>query len=318
MTRVVVGGDVEVADGEDAGARAVDVGPLSEPDRLERVDGTLAESAGQLGPRDRELQEERADDRAEARRREAPLVARQIVALVRVGVVAEHLEHGRLRVADTPQRGAERRGSLRVGLGESHGRRNLSVPRARRRLERPGKAGNLAARQVPRVDFLRGEDVRRQIIALVVTTTLVAVAAATAALPRSGARYTGPTNSKVVNGFGNTVTFLAGSRSLKRFSFGTLGCFGYGTFPVGVDPYSTSLAQVQKLVPVTAKGTFALTSTPVSWSGGDAATKLKVTITGTFSSATAAQGTIWVSETGANGGSCGPVKMTFVAKVGSH
>src|SRR2546422_7231120 len=50
----------------------------------------------------------------------------------------------------------------------------------------------------------------------VVTTTLVAVAAATAALPRSGARYTGPTNSKVVNGFGNTVTFLAGSRSQKR------------------------------------------------------------------------------------------------------
>ena len=66
MTRVVVRGDVEVADGEDAGARAVDVGPLGEPDRLERVDCTLAESAGQLGPRDRELQEERADDRAEA------------------------------------------------------------------------------------------------------------------------------------------------------------------------------------------------------------------------------------------------------------
>ena len=159
---------------------------------------------------------------------------------------------------------------------------------------------------------------RKLMIALVSTTTLVVVAAATAAMPHAGARYTGPTNSKVVNGFGNTVTFLAGSRSLKRFSFGTLGCFGYGTFPVGVDPYSTSLAQVQKLVPVTAKGTFALTSTPVSWSGGDATTKLKVTINGTFSSASAAKGTIWVSETGANGGSCGPVKMTFVAKLGGR
>src|SRR5436305_11395684 len=120
-------------------------------------------------------------------------------------------------------------------------------------------------------------------IALALTTTLAAVSAAAGALPRSGARYTGPTNSKVVNGFGNTVTFLAGSRTLKRFSFGTLGCFGYGTFPVGVDPYSTSLAQVQKLVPVTATGAFAITSTAASWSGGDATTKLKVTINGTFS-----------------------------------
>src|SRR5436189_2496295 len=114
-------------------------------------------------------------------------------------------------------------------------------------------------------------------IALALTMTPAVAAAASAALPHPGARYTGPTSSKVVNGFGNTVTFLAGSRSLKRFSFGTLGCFGYGTFPVGVDPYSTSLAQVQKLVPVTARGTFAIPSTPVSWSGGDATTKPKGT-----------------------------------------
>jgi hypothetical protein len=160
--------------------------------------------------------------------------------------------------------------------------------------------------------------VRKLIIALALTTTLATVAAATAALPRPGARYTGPTNSKKVNGFGNSVTFLAGSRSLKRFSFGTLGCFGYGTFPVGVDPYSTSLAQLPKLIPVTAKGTFSIASTPASWSGGDVSTHLKVTVTGTFTSATAAAGTISITETGVNGGSCGPVKMTFVAKLGAH
>jgi hypothetical protein len=160
--------------------------------------------------------------------------------------------------------------------------------------------------------------VRKLIIALALTTMLATVAAAMAALPRAGARYTGPTNSKVLNGFGNTVTFLAGSRSLRRFSFGTLGCFGYGTFPVGVDPYSTSLAQLTKLIPVTAKGTFTIPSTAASWSGGDASTHLKVSVTGTFSSSTAASGTIWVSETGANGGSCGPVKMTFAVKLGGH
>lgn len=159
---------------------------------------------------------------------------------------------------------------------------------------------------------------RKLPIVLLLTTALGAAAAAAAALPHPGARYTGPTNSKVVNGFGNSVTFLAGARSLKRFSFGTLGCFGYGTFPVGVDPYSTSIAQLPKLVPVTAKGTFAITSTPASWNGGDDATKLKVTISGAFSSATAAKGTIWITETGPNGGSCGPVKMTFTAVLGGH
>ena len=158
---------------------------------------------------------------------------------------------------------------------------------------------------------------RKLMIALALTMTLGVVAAASAALPHAGARYTGPTNSKVVNGFGNTVTFLAGARSLKRFSFGTLGCFGYGTFPVGVDPYSTSLAQLPKSVPVTTKGTFAITSTPANWSGGDASTKLKVSVVGAFSSATAAKGTISVTEVGANG-SCGPVKMTFAVKVGGQ
>jgi len=158
--------------------------------------------------------------------------------------------------------------------------------------------------------------VRKQMIALVLTTTLVAAGTAAAALPRAGAHYTGPTSSKVVNGFGNSVTFLAGAKSVKRFSFGTLGCFGYGTFPVGVDPYATSLAQLPKAVPVNAKGRFGVTSVLASWNGGDSGMKLKVTLAGIFTSAGAAKGTIWVSESNGNGGTCGPVKMTFVAKVG--
>src|SRR5262249_20588014 len=99
--------------------------------------------------------------------------------------------------------------------------------------------------------------------------------------------------------------------------FGTLGCFGYGTFPVGVDPYSTSLAQLPKSVPVTATGTFAITSTPANWSGGDAPTKLKVSGGGTLRSSPAARGVVSRTEVGANG-SCGPVKMTFVAKLGGQ
>ena len=159
---------------------------------------------------------------------------------------------------------------------------------------------------------------RRLIIALGLTTTMLAAGTAAAALPHAGAQYTGPTSSKVVNGFGNSVTFLAGAKSLKRFAFGTLGCFGYGTFPVGVDPYATSLAQLPKTVPVDAKGAFSVKSVVASWNGGDAGMKLKVTLSGTFSTPNAAKGTIWVSESNANGGTCGPVKMTFVAKVGGR
>ena len=71
-------------------------------------------------------------------------------------------------------------------------------------------------------------------------------------------------------------------------------------------------------MPVTPKGTFAISSTAASWSGGDSSLKLKVAVVGAFSSATAAQETISITETGANGGSCGPVQMTFVAKLGGH
>jgi hypothetical protein len=159
--------------------------------------------------------------------------------------------------------------------------------------------------------------VRKLIIALAATTALAGAAAAVAALPHAGSRYTGPTSSKAVNGFGNTVTFLAGARSLKRFSFGTLGCFGYGSFPVGVDPYATSIAQLPKAVPVTAKGTFAVKTVTASWNGGDTGMKLKVTLSGTFTSARAAKGTIAVTESNGNGGTCGPAKMTFVAKLGA-
>jgi hypothetical protein len=156
--------------------------------------------------------------------------------------------------------------------------------------------------------------VRKLFIALVLTTALVVVAAAAAVLPRAGVRYNGLTNAKKVNGFGDNVTFLIGSRSLKGFSFGTLGCFGYGSFPVGVDPYATSLALI-KPVPVAATGTFAITSAPATWSGGDPATTLLVTVNGKFSADKSAIGTITITEK-THGDSC-VAKMTFTAKQGA-
>jgi hypothetical protein len=153
---------------------------------------------------------------------------------------------------------------------------------------------------------------RKLILATMTMLFAATYASAATVTPNVGVRFTGPTSAKVVNGFGDTVTFLTGRTTLKRFSFGTLGCFGYGTFPTGVDPYGTSIAQLQTSVPLTAAGAFSITSAAVSY-GGDPSTKLKVSVVGKFVSKTSAKGTISIVESGANGGTCGPVKMTFTA-----
>ena len=59
-----------------------------------------------------------------------------------------------------------------------------------------------------------------------------------AALPQKGA-FAGKTSLRPINGFTDLVTFNACPRgkTLKKFTFGTLGCFGSGAFPVGTDPY---------------------------------------------------------------------------------
>jgi hypothetical protein len=156
----------------------------------------------------------------------------------------------------------------------------------------------------------------RKLIFATMTMFVAATAAAAAITPNVGVRFTGPTSAKMVNGFGDTVTFLTGRTTLKRFSFGTLGCFGYGTFPTGVDPYGISIAQLTKSVPVSAKGAFKIPSTVASYGGADSSIKLNVSVVGQFSSPKSAKGTISLIETGANGGSCGPVKMTFTATSG--
>jgi hypothetical protein len=150
---------------------------------------------------------------------------------------------------------------------------------------------------------------------LAITTMLVAATCAAAAVPNVGVRFNGTTNAKVVSGFGATVTFLTGKTTLKRFSFGTLGCFGYGNFPVGVDPYGISIAQLSKAVPFTVKGAFTIPLTAASYSA-DPTITMKVGVTGVFRTPTSASGTITVTESGANGGTCGPYKTKFTAQPG--
>ena len=158
---------------------------------------------------------------------------------------------------------------------------------------------------------------RKLIIALVLATALAGAAVSSGAVPRAGVRFTGTTSAKSVNDFGDSITFVTGAKSLRSLSFGTLGCFGFGSFPVGVDPYATSLAQLRASVLFTAKGTFSAKDLSPSWNGGDPGTKLYVTLSGQFTSPTKVTGTIVISEKTANGGTCGPSKMTFSATPGS-
>src|SRR5581483_9330737 len=157
VLRVVVRRDEEIADRQDPRAEPVRLPFGDEPDRLERPNRTLAERPRDVGARSRKLQEERANDGAETRRRDAPLVERQLVAPVRVHLVAEHVEDTRLRVPDAPERGAEGGGRLEVGTRVGHRRRNLSAAAASR-LDCRQRGGNLAAPQGSRGSFLRGDE----------------------------------------------------------------------------------------------------------------------------------------------------------------
>ena len=106
---------------------------------------------------------------------------------------------------------------------------------------------------------------RKLAITLAVSTMLVLAVAASAALPVTGP-FAGKTSLRPINGFSDLVTFSVSGKSLKKFTFGTLGCFAIsGAFPVGTDPYGdpTATAVVKGSIPVTPMGTFTITAKPV-------------------------------------------------------
>jgi hypothetical protein len=160
---------------------------------------------------------------------------------------------------------------------------------------------------------------RKLAIMLAVSTTLVLAASAVAGMPSSGP-FAGKTTARPVNGFVDIVKFTSasGGHALKKFTFGTLGCFGVGAFPVGVDPYgmpdSTAVAPT---ITVTAKGTF-LTTAKIKFSALDASDDPVTTATlkGTFTSADAVSGTITIKQS-QDGDTCGPTTMKFTAQPGT-
>ena len=157
---------------------------------------------------------------------------------------------------------------------------------------------------------------RKLAITLALTSTLCLGAAAWAALPSKGP-FAGKTSLHAINGFDDLVTFSAAANglALKQFQFGTLGCFGHGSFPVGTDPYGdpTAIGTI-KSVPVSAKGAILFTAKPVFPEAGLLVTT--ATVKGTFTSAQAVSGTITISQSD-NGDTCGPTTMKFSANAGT-
>jgi hypothetical protein len=160
---------------------------------------------------------------------------------------------------------------------------------------------------------------RKLAITLAVSTMLCLAASAVAAAPQTGP-FTGKTSAHPVNGFPDLVTFTTatGGKTLKKFTFGTLGCFGTGAFPVGTDPFGMPDATlVMPTLTVTATGTILLTAKG-KFAALDAANDpvTTATIKGTFTSSKTLNGTITISQN-QNGDTCGPQTMKFTAVPGT-
>jgi hypothetical protein len=147
--------------------------------------------------------------------------------------------------------------------------------------------------------------------------TLALAAVAGAALPARGA-FAGTTSLRPINGFDDVVTFNAATsgKTLKKFQFGTLGCFGTGAFPVGTDPYGApeALATI-KTITVGSNGSFTVTSKQML-PGASNNTLTTAVVQGTFTAPNKVSGTISISQS-SNGDVCGPTKMKFTAQPGT-
>ncbi len=155
---------------------------------------------------------------------------------------------------------------------------------------------------------------RKLAITLAVLTTLALAAVAYAALPQKGP-FAGKTALHAINGFSDLVTFNANGTSLKKFTFGTLGCFGHGSYPVGTDPYAdpTNTA-VLKTITVSANGSF--TFKGLATLADPQGIVTTATVTGTFTSPSSVSGVITITQS-QNGDTCGPQKMKFTAAPGT-
>lgn len=165
----------------------------------------------------------------------------------------------------------------------------------------------------------RAAAVRRSLfgamLALICAAAFAAVAFA--AKPAHGAKFSGRTSAQAVVGFFAPVKFTVSrdGKSLKSFTFGSLGCEGAGGFAPGVSPYNGGSIIHVGTVKVSSKGAIAVSGAKSKFSIQGQITTTTVAIAGHFTKSKAASGTITFSQKfgGTLDSSCGPAKINFTA-----
>jgi hypothetical protein len=154
---------------------------------------------------------------------------------------------------------------------------------------------------------------------LVGAAVLTSAAAAMAAHPKKGSHFTGVTSESPVNGFKAPVTFVVSGngKTLTQFAYSTFGCFGAGGFQPGID-YYTQPSAIIKVGKVTVSGSGHLSEAGAAFvhSSFGVTTTTTTKVSGSFTSAKAANGTITFTQkdTGKFTSSCGPGTISFTAK----
>lgn len=165
-----------------------------------------------------------------------------------------------------------------------------------------------------------GRRVGRGVGTLVVGALVLTVASsALAAHPKKGSHFKGTDSASPINGFPAPVSFAvsANGKTLSKFRFSTLGCFGAGWFRPGIDYYTQpeAIVEVGK-VKVSGNGSFAVSGAAFVQSSHGVKTKTTTTVRGSFTGPSVASGTITFSQkdTGKFTSQCGPGTLTFTAK----
>jgi hypothetical protein len=150
---------------------------------------------------------------------------------------------------------------------------------------------------------------RRLIVSTALMAVLVFATSALAVVPSQRSVFKGVTSEHAVNGYKPTIQFVAqaGGKTLTNFVFQTLGCFGAGQFPVGVDPFAETPWRLPKIT-VPANGTI-LTKVNATSPALDSG-KMSVTLSGTFTSTSKMSGKITFSQD-QSGATCGPRTVKF-------
>jgi hypothetical protein len=153
---------------------------------------------------------------------------------------------------------------------------------------------------------------RKLVVVAAFAGSLLLATSAFAVAPRARATFLGSTSEKAINGYRGTVSFKVASsgRQLSKFTFETLGCFGHGRFPAGVDPYAETPWVVPTIV-AAKNGSFTLTKVKATSTNAMGAAII-ATITVSFKSASAATGKI-VYTMKQDGATCGPATIRFNA-----